>query len=234
MGGWSHLKGGIKRKVNVAKGHLKSGSSTYADVALTSLNAIYDSADAFPPLKSAAGGVLALLRTVERVKASRKKAKALSERAVQVFEALEKALPANRATIPPSMIANIKQFQDTVLDIHRALEPLTRQRLPFSRLNRNEGALDALKQRLDDAYQSFTAATVTRIELKTVAVQRELTAIKHQAAIIQRSIQDQEAVTQRLAQVLDLFQSLGDQAAPIQKTMKNSLTYFTIISIGLF
>jgi hypothetical protein len=47
------------------KPRIKRGSAACNDIALTSLIALRDSADAFPPLKSVASGVLALWDTAE-------------------------------------------------------------------------------------------------------------------------------------------------------------------------
>jgi hypothetical protein len=53
---WSHLR---------IRGRLRRFSSTGYDVTLTSLRALKESADLFPPLKGAVGGVLVLWDVVE-------------------------------------------------------------------------------------------------------------------------------------------------------------------------
>jgi hypothetical protein len=59
------LKWSMRLPPDKWKSRIKRGSAACSDIALTSLTALLESADAFPPLKSAVGGVLALWNTVE-------------------------------------------------------------------------------------------------------------------------------------------------------------------------
>jgi hypothetical protein len=59
------LKWSIRIPPDKWKPRINRGSAACSDIALTSLTALSDSADAFPPLKSVVGGVLALWKTAE-------------------------------------------------------------------------------------------------------------------------------------------------------------------------
>jgi len=181
LGKWTRPPATLKQR-------LKRGSATCSDVAMTSLTALRDSADAFPPLKSAVAGVLVLWQTAERVKTSKKKAKALSHHALRVLEELADAVSSNPSNISPSMLKSIRAFEDTVNSIQAVLEPLTKQRflVSFSSLNRNEEELEAFSRRLEEAFQAFTIGSLARVEtqlqvinLKTETVVAQQTILKN-------------------------------------------------------
>ncbi|KAJ7831284.1 hypothetical protein B0H13DRAFT_1915505 [Mycena leptocephala] len=101
------------------KPRIKRGSAACKDIALTSQSALRDSADAFPPLKSVASGVLALWDTAEvlpiqRVKTSKEKAQMLSRRALEILEGLADAVP-DPSNIPPPVLASIQRFVEYVV-----------------------------------------------------------------------------------------------------------------------
>ncbi|KAJ7776696.1 hypothetical protein B0H14DRAFT_2964061 [Mycena olivaceomarginata] len=134
-----------------------------------------DSADAFPPLKSAVGGVLALWNTVERVKTSKEKAKALSRRAYEVLEALTDAVP-DPSNISPSMLMSIQCFNNVLIEACNAMAPLTKRKRLLS-LNRDEATLELFNRRLDESFQTFTIAGLTRVETQLLAIKADATAV---------------------------------------------------------
>ncbi|KAJ7878734.1 hypothetical protein B0H14DRAFT_2710702 [Mycena olivaceomarginata] len=169
------LKWSIRLPPDKWKPRIKRGSAACSDIALTSLTALLESADAFPPLKSAVGGVLALWSTVERVKTSKEKAKALSRRAYEVLEALTDAVP-DPLNISSSMLMSIQRFDNVLIEACNAMAPLTKRRRLLS-LNRDEATLELFNRRLDESFQTFTIAGLTRVETQLLAIKAEVTVV---------------------------------------------------------
>ncbi|KAJ7817822.1 hypothetical protein B0H13DRAFT_2134287 [Mycena leptocephala] len=164
------LKWSIRIPPDKWKPRINRGSAACSDIALTSLTALSDSADAFPPLKSVVGG---------RVKTSKEKAQALSRRALEVLEALPDAVP-DPSNIHPSMLASIQRFDDP--SCHA---PLTKRRRWVSSvlsLNRDEATLELFNRRLDESFQSFTIGSLIRVETQLLAIKADVT-VGHQALI---------------------------------------------------
>ncbi|KAJ7051604.1 hypothetical protein C8F01DRAFT_1174346, partial [Mycena amicta] len=210
------LKWSMRLPPDKWKPRFKRGSEACSDIILTSLTALRESADAFPPLKSAVGGVLALWNTIERVKTSKKKAKALRRRAYEVLEALTDAVP-DPSNIPPSMVMSIQRFNDVLIEAVNAVEPLTKRRRLLS-LNRDEAILEFFNRRLDESFQTFTIAGLTRVETQLLTIKADA-AVAHQTlnVLIQLS-------SSRHA---DLLVSL------LQNTL-TTLTYRFTLIVGLF
>ncbi|KAJ7815334.1 hypothetical protein B0H14DRAFT_3746040 [Mycena olivaceomarginata] len=129
------------------------------DASRTSLLALKESADAFPPLKAAVGGVLA------RAKHARSHACDVAHRTQDILHVIADAVPDPR-TIPPPMLKSIQRFTELLEDIRQEMEELTRTGF-VSRvfhLNRNEHKLQDIRERLDNAYRDFVAASALRLE----------------------------------------------------------------------
>ncbi|KAJ7051564.1 hypothetical protein C8F01DRAFT_1174238 [Mycena amicta] len=171
------LKWAVRLPPDKWKPRIKHGSAAFSDIALTSLTALRESADAFPPLKSTVGGFLALWNTIERVKTSKQNAKALRLRAYKVLEALTDAVP-DPSNIPPSMLMSIQRFNDVLIEAVNAMEPLTKRRSLLS-LNRDEATLELFNRRLDESFQTFTIAGLTRVETQLLAIKADAT-VTHQ------------------------------------------------------
>ncbi|KAF8189520.1 hypothetical protein K438DRAFT_1971643 [Mycena galopus ATCC 62051] len=167
------------------KPRIKRGSAACNDIALTSLIALRDSADAFPPLKSVASGVLALWDTAERVKTSKEKAQMLSRRTLEILEGLADAVP-DPSNIPPPVLVSIQRFVDLLDEIHHAMDPLTKRRRLISSvlsLNRDEATLESFNKRLEESAQSFMIGSLARMENQLLANKRDAV-VDHQALII--------------------------------------------------
>jgi len=167
------------------KPRIKRGSAACNDIALTSLIALRDSADAFPPLKSVASGVLALWDTAERVKTSKEKAQMLSRHALEILEGLADAVP-DPSNIPPPVLASMQGFVDLLDEIHHAMDPLTKRRRLMSSvlsLNRDEATLESFNKRLEESAQSFMIGSLARMENQLLANKRDAV-VDHQALII--------------------------------------------------
>ncbi|KAJ7840262.1 hypothetical protein B0H14DRAFT_2785280 [Mycena olivaceomarginata] len=159
------LKWSMRLPPDKWKPRIKRGSAACSDIALTSLTALLD----------AVGGVLALWNTVERVKTSKEKAKALSRRAYEVLEALTDTVP-DPSNISPSMLMSIQRFNNVLIEACNAMAPLTKRRR-FLSLNRDEATLELFNRRLDESFQTFTIAGLTRVETQLLAIKADATVV---------------------------------------------------------
>ncbi|KAJ7840270.1 hypothetical protein B0H14DRAFT_2785341, partial [Mycena olivaceomarginata] len=148
------LKWSMRLPPDKWKPHIKRGSGVCSDIDFMSLTALLELADGFPPLKSAVGGVLVLWNTVECVKTSKEKAKALSWHAYKVLKALTDTVP-DLSNISPSMLMSIQHFDSVLIEACNVMAPLTKRRRLLS-LNHDEATLELFNRHLDESFQTFT------------------------------------------------------------------------------
>jgi hypothetical protein len=141
----------------------------------TSLWALKESSDAFPPLKSATGGVVALWEITERVKYSRTDALDIALRTKEILDVIADSVP-DGAAIPPPMLKSIKAFTVILGEIRCNLEDiaLTAWISRVVHLRRNERTVQGMKAQLDDVYRDFVVSSALRVEAQQtkIAVQQ--------------------------------------------------------------
>ncbi|KAJ7664980.1 hypothetical protein B0H17DRAFT_1184583 [Mycena rosella] len=159
------------------------------DLLWTSLLALKESADAFPPLKSAMAGVVAICEIAERAKHSKADTREIAERTKGILDVIAEAVP-NPSVIPAPMLQSIEQFTALLDEIRCSMEAITltgglMRRL--AHLNRNERALQEIKVVLEDAYRDFVAASALRLEVQQahLAVQQTQLALKQAQTYIE-------------------------------------------------
>ncbi|KAJ7779007.1 hypothetical protein B0H16DRAFT_802385 [Mycena metata] len=147
------------------------GTKALPDIISTSLVALKESADAFPPLKSAVGGVLAVWDVAQRAKHSKADAHAIALRTQTILDMMADALP-DPSAIPPAMLSSIERFTLLLDEICTSMEVLTRSSGVFrlANLNCNERLLQEIKDQLDEAYRDFQVASTLRIEAQQAAL----------------------------------------------------------------
>ncbi|KAK7052001.1 hypothetical protein R3P38DRAFT_2858036 [Favolaschia claudopus] len=159
------------------------------DALWTSLSVLKESADTFPPLKSAVGGVIAICAVAERAKHSQADAHALALRVRDILDVLADAVP-DGYEIPQSMLPSIAAFSRLLTKIQVLLESISAART-MSRLvnlNRNEKLLIVYKAQLDDAYRDFLAASTLRLEIQ----QADLAVRQKQLVLQQEQLTQQQ------------------------------------------
>ncbi|KAJ7206180.1 hypothetical protein C8J57DRAFT_1484882 [Mycena rebaudengoi] len=147
------------------------------DVLWTSLHALKESADAFPPLKSVVGGVVAIWDIAEHAKRSRTEACDIALRTKKIVDLIADAVP-DPSEIPPSMLLSIDRFtlinssSSSALDEIRcgmeAIE-LSGSLSCLVHLNRHDRTIQGIKTRLDAEYRDFLAASALRVEVQQAA-----------------------------------------------------------------
>ncbi|KAJ7289143.1 hypothetical protein C8J57DRAFT_426932 [Mycena rebaudengoi] len=145
--------------------------STFSDILWTSLCALKDSADAFPPLKSAVGGVVALWEIAERAKHSKADARDIALRTQEIIDVIADAVP-DGSKIPLAMLQSIERFTLMLEEIRVSMEviTLTGGVSRVVHLSENERTVQDIKVRLDEQYRDFLAASALRVEVQQTAI----------------------------------------------------------------
>ncbi|KAJ7724764.1 hypothetical protein B0H16DRAFT_1472172 [Mycena metata] len=168
---------------------VKSSSSRVADILSTSLIALKESADAFPVLKGAVGGVLALwdiarrgvvrLKDFQRSKHSKGQARDIAHRAETILGVIADAVP-DGSVIPPPMIGRIERFTEVSRIAH---------------LNRNESTLLNIRSQLGNALYFAFAASALSVEAEQARIASQQAEFALQHARQQKRLTRQQAHT---------------------------------------
>ncbi|KAJ7737757.1 hypothetical protein B0H16DRAFT_1571725 [Mycena metata] len=162
------LRKRIRSFVKGTFGRLKSGvkqSANYQDLLWTSLTALKTSSDAFPALKSVVGAVIAVWEISQRVKHSKKEARGLAQRTVDLLGRLADAIP-DPTRIPDPMLDSIARFESVLAEIQAEMIQLANRgvRWRLKHLNRSEDSLRKFNSLLDEAAREFLIGAVVRVE----------------------------------------------------------------------
>ncbi|KAJ7664969.1 hypothetical protein B0H17DRAFT_1184576 [Mycena rosella] len=150
----------------------KDSALIAGDLLWTSLLALKESADAFPPLKSAVGGVVALYEIAERAKHCKADARDIAERTKVILDVIAEAVP-DPSIITPPMLQDIERFTALLDEIWCSMQAITLTGGLLRRLvhlNRNERTIERIKARLDVAFSDFMAASALRVEVHSIQV----------------------------------------------------------------
>ncbi|KAJ7575945.1 hypothetical protein C8J56DRAFT_1171798 [Mycena floridula] len=213
-------------------------SATTADISRTSLVALKESSDAFPPLKSVCGGVLAIWDTVERLRSSKSEARALACRCKDVLEHLADAVQPDPSNIRPALMRDISRFQRLLDDILDSTEQMVRRSTgtfrvikglkDLKRLNRDESQLGQFNRRLDEAAQAFVATTA-RVEVSTTRIEGSSTRIESSTARTELSTTQIQLTTSKL----ELSNSrIESNVQALQKDLKRTVLFVVSLAYG--
>ncbi|KAJ7479673.1 hypothetical protein FB451DRAFT_1448858 [Mycena latifolia] len=162
-----------------------------SDAIRTAVDFVKEVADVFPPLKSVAGGVVAVWDLADRISSSDDDAQALAQRAVGIMKAIENALRGRTSPISSSMQADIDKFEALLREISAAMEKQLKQRGGLCRmlhLRRREGRLARFTARLDAASEAFNIGSSTRIELASTGIELTSTRVELMMEKIQADV----------------------------------------------
>ncbi|KAJ7289141.1 hypothetical protein C8J57DRAFT_1493597 [Mycena rebaudengoi] len=163
----------FRRKVKLKPPNQASSrnGSTFSDILWTSLCALKESADAFPPLKSAVGGVVALWEIAERAKHSKTDARDIALRTREIIDVIADAVP-DGTKIPPAMLRSIERFTLMLEEIRISMEAITLTGgvSRIAHLPENERRVRDIKARLDEQYHDFSVASSLRVEVQQTAI----------------------------------------------------------------
>ncbi|KAK7051933.1 hypothetical protein R3P38DRAFT_3255180 [Favolaschia claudopus] len=151
-----------------AKSKLKPNA--LPDILWTSLLALKESSDAFPPLKSVVAAAVAICTIAERTKHSQENARTLALRVKDILDVLADAVSVECEVreVPASMLTSIAGFARLLGEIRDFLDNISNasKMSRLLHLNRNEMLLFGFEAHLDDAYRDFLAASALRLEVQ--------------------------------------------------------------------
>ncbi|KAJ7740457.1 hypothetical protein DFH07DRAFT_965345 [Mycena maculata] len=160
------------------------------------------SADACPPLKSAAGGVLAVWDLADRVSASDGNAQVLAWRALDILDTIYNAVGDGSHRIPPGMLPEIQKFEKLLLEISAAMEaqlkPGWARRVLH--LRRHESELARFTSRLIAVSEAFKIGSSARVELAVDKIQGSSTRVELAVVKIQADVSSTAALAGILEQ----------------------------------
>ncbi|KAJ7816021.1 hypothetical protein B0H13DRAFT_1916328 [Mycena leptocephala] len=189
---------------------LSSQTSALPDLMSTSLLALKESADAFPPLKSAVGGVLAVWDIAQRARHFKSDARDIALRTEKILNVIADAVP-DGSVISPSMLHSIERFTVLLDEIRSSVEmiALTNGISRIVHLNRNERALQEIKAQLDDAYRDFLAASALRAEAQQTKIAVQQTLLATQIHLdVEKAVVATDSIVRNLSRV-SLYSSLS-------------------------
>ncbi|KAG6909991.1 hypothetical protein DXG01_013991 [Tephrocybe rancida] len=168
------------KRLKVGFGQRRKITSSFSDLTRTSLVALSQSADAFPPLKSICGGVLSIWDTAERVKSSRTNAKALALRCHEILNVVADSV-VDPSALSPEMNGSLAKFNELLDDIEATLDLIQNQDWGkrLLHLNRHQDQLQKFRYRLDEAHQDLITSSSLRTQCVVEAT------YKHAAAEFQ-------------------------------------------------
>ncbi|KAJ7575399.1 hypothetical protein C8J56DRAFT_1063640 [Mycena floridula] len=160
------------------------------DIAQTSLIALKESSDAFPPLKSLVGGVLVLWETAQRLERNKSDIDGLARRCVEILEVLADAIP-DPTNIAPEILTRILHFECLIHEITTWTKERAKSKEWIPRLlslNRNEDRLSDFRRRLDEACQSFMLGSALRLEIKVDATVAKADCLEQSLSSVHSSV----------------------------------------------
>ncbi|KAK7063429.1 hypothetical protein R3P38DRAFT_2818578 [Favolaschia claudopus] len=171
------------------RGVLSRTSRTIPDTTFTLLQALEQSADACPPLKSAVGGVRALWAIANRAKNCKTDALDIAERSNGILNNIAEAVPDASAISKP-MRESIERFVLLLDDIRSEVEEIARtsKKSRLLHLNRNEQRVMRIQARLDHAEQDLLQASMLRTEARVEHVVAQQTQVRSQITTGQNAV----------------------------------------------
>ncbi|KAJ7689717.1 hypothetical protein B0H17DRAFT_1202169 [Mycena rosella] len=171
-----------------------------SDAIRESLSLLKDSTDAFPPLKSAVGGVLAVWDLAERISASDENAQGLARRAVGILDAIYNAVGGGAGPVSPEILQEMQKFEELLREISTAMKGhLKAGRLRrVLHLRRQESRLAQFTARLDAAAEAFKIGSSARTELMSTRIDSTSTRIESTSTRIESTSTRIESTSGRI------------------------------------
>ncbi|KZV70162.1 hypothetical protein PENSPDRAFT_734955 [Peniophora sp. CONT] len=165
---------------------MRTSRDAAKDILILSLEALSESADAFPPLKSAVGGLLYFTKRVELVSGNKEQIGEIYAQIDAFAASLVRAIP-DATVLSPAHEAAILSLAEDINAVCVDMEVIARQRLfwRFLRAKPHSAQLQRMMKCLKRADRSFTRTILAGVDVQTsrtlAAVQstrEELQAVK--------------------------------------------------------
>ncbi|KAI8972561.1 hypothetical protein BD414DRAFT_425575 [Trametes punicea] len=121
----------------------------------------------FPPAQAAAGVLLLVFETIQKIQSNREDCNRLAQRCLSMLMDIRDHLSDHRGSAPASLLKAISKFEETLESIYSFMKQEAEQRWG-TRLMRKNSIEFAIKQyhtALDDAVRSFQIASLVNIQL---------------------------------------------------------------------
>ncbi|KAI0632872.1 hypothetical protein C8Q77DRAFT_1263022 [Trametes polyzona] len=121
----------------------------------------------FPPAQAAAGVLLLVFETIQKIQSNREGCYRLARRCLSMLVDIRDHMSGRWDTAPPSLLKAVSKFEACLESIHKFMQQEAEQKWG-SRLIRKNAIETAMKQHhvdLDDAARSFQIATLINIHL---------------------------------------------------------------------
>ncbi|KZV70158.1 hypothetical protein PENSPDRAFT_685794 [Peniophora sp. CONT] len=157
--------------VTGGKARRRKARAITKDALFFSLEALAQSADAFPPLKSAVCGLLFFASQVELVSGNKAQISDIYAQIDAFAESLVRAIP-DATALSPALEAAIEALANDVKAVCSDIKAIERPRwyIQFLRAKQNSAELQGLARRLHLANESFTRTVLTSAETKTTQI----------------------------------------------------------------
>ncbi|VDB96224.1 unnamed protein product [Peniophora sp. CBMAI 1063] len=145
---------------------------TAKDVLLLSLDALSESSDVFPPLKSVVGGLRFFVVRAELISDNKDQVRAIYAQIGSFAESLVRAIPDVTA-LSPAHKAAIEALAQHLSAICTDLEMVVKKRslaLRFLRAKRDSAQIQDLSKRLDQAHSAFTRTMLSSMHITTTQI----------------------------------------------------------------
>jgi hypothetical protein len=125
--------------------------------ALVALRAIRDSADVFPPVKSAAAAAATIWEMTQKVKSNKKDCELLARRAARILDHILGSTGDCGSELPAEALESVNEIERIFRDIIAFMVQLEKQRWiqRYSLQDVTKSRIMYLTQRLDEAVVSF-------------------------------------------------------------------------------
>jgi len=132
------------------------------------LRAIRDSADAFPPLKSTAAGMLIVWGAIEKVKSNKKDCRRLAQRATSIVNDIWRQTKDYGVDLPVECQQSVEEIEKIIHGIVDLMKKLEKQGLfhKYAHQDENKACIDKAAKLLDEAIQRFDTNMQISILLK--------------------------------------------------------------------
>ncbi|KAJ7616531.1 hypothetical protein FB45DRAFT_934424 [Roridomyces roridus] len=161
----------------------RSAADTLAATKVT-LRAIQTSADAFPPLKSAASAVLIVLELSEKTKSNRKGCAHIAKRSAQLVQDIHRQTKDFGIELPPEVQESVVELRRLLKEIRDFLRTLSNENLlqRFARQDENKRQIAEYSRLLDEAMVHFSINL--ELSIHRLHLESALTARSEHAAVL--------------------------------------------------
>ncbi|KZV67280.1 hypothetical protein PENSPDRAFT_688266 [Peniophora sp. CONT] len=195
------VSGVVKKSLKLGP-RIRNRAVIAKEILVLSLQALFESADAFPPLKSAVGGLLFLTTQVELVSGNQEQIADIYAQIDAFAASLESAIP-DATTLSSAHEAAILALAQDIGAVCVEAEMIAHQRpfMRFVRAKRHSAVSGRLMKKLDRANESFMRTMLASTEVKTSGILVCAQLLREEVHGVQASVQAVREGVHRLTRI---------------------------------